>query len=412
MSTYNLQPNISINRIPILDALRGFAILGIFIVNIKSFTFSYDISPLEATRFPLASYDRSTSLLIALFFEGKFYSIFSLLFGIGFSIYLSKPFLGKHILSLFKRRLLILLFIGIIHMILWQNDTLALYALLGFLLVPFNRFNNRNLLIIAGICILSPILWDVIEINYPKLSLNNYLMYKAGLVVRSKNNYFVFVNKIQRSFLYRVHTGLYNIYFRSAYILASHRIWKVFGMFLIGAVIGRTKIYNRLQENQKLLLYVFILGIIIGLPANYFRANIEDDYLNPNSAIIKRTIAFAVGVAPLSLAYCSLFSLLFINPVIRKILNVFSSVGKMALTNYIMQTFIGLFVFSDFGLGVHYLGVTQLFIFAIVIFISQIIISDLWLRFFNYGPLEWLWRSATYREILAMRKKTEYRQMS
>ena len=118
-----------------------------------------------------------------------------------------------------------------------------------------------------------------------------------------------------------------------------------------------------------------------------------------------RTIYYAIGVAPLAAVYISLFMLSFQTTAGKKILSVLAPVGKMAFTNYIMHTLIGNFVFLHAGLGyMGKVGPVYYTLFALIVFSIQIIISTIWLKYFNYGPVEWLWRSATYRKWQPLRK--------
>lgn len=150
-------------------------------------------------------------------------------------------------------------------------------------------------------------------------------------------------------------------------------------------------------------------GLVIGLPANYFLAyymsNHMGDYFQLKTKGLYQTIFYALGVAPLAMAYVGLFMLSFQTAVGKKILSVLAPVGKMAFSNYLMHSLIGNFVFLGAGLGyMGQVGPVYYTIFGIGIFIIQIILSTIWLKYFNYGPVEWLWRSATYKKRQPMLK--------
>ena len=410
-----LQPIQIKERVVLLDILRGFAILGIFIMNLEAFTFYWAMNDIQKAAVPLARYDHHVEFLLYMLLEGKFYSIFSLLFGIGFAIYLGKSFEDNSILPLFRRRLAVLLLIGVIHLLLWTGDIVAFYAILGFVLIPFRKFSNKTLLILSLLCILSPIGWYALKMSNPAIFDLSQWFFKAGEYFSQKQGIASnedFYNAMKRAdFFDMIKMNLVGIFFRFGDLIFQSRGFKVFGMFLLGLVLGRTHFYNRLQENKRLLWFVFIGGLIIGLPANYIMATYKasPDYfqLKPNG--LRQTIAYAFGVAPLALAYASMLALLYLNGFFRKLLNVMAPVGKMALTNYFMHTFIGLLTFSGLGLSLDPIGPAAWTLFALVVFLFQIIISTIWLRYFNYGPLEWLWRSATYKKWQPMLKpkKTE-----
>jgi uncharacterized protein len=202
-------------------------------------------------------------------------------------------------------------------------------------------------------------------------------------------------------------TNVDGIFFRYASLLFQSRIFKVFGMFLIGLVIGRTKFYNKLEENKKLLWWIFVAGLLVGIPSNYLMAKLNETpgYTRLTVHGLKQTITYAFGVVPLALAYASGFALLYLLKPARQFLNALAPVGKMALTNYISHTIIGLFVFTQLGLGIQTMGPAAYTLFAVAVYFVQVLISTLWLKFFNYGPLEWLWRNATYGKFQPMRKQ-------
>ena len=130
---------------------------------------------------------------------------------------------------------------------------------------------------------------------------------------------------------------------------------------------------------------------------SYYRLKISGLY---------RTISYAIGVAPLAAAYVALFMLAFQNNVLKRIMSVLAPVGKMAFSNYIMHTLIGNFVFLNAGLGyMGSVGPVYYTLFALLVFAFQVIFSTIWLTYFNYGPIEWIWRSATYKKWQPMVKQ-------
>ncbi|MGI8599921.1 MAG: DUF418 domain-containing protein [Chitinophagaceae bacterium] len=406
-----LQPVHRNERVYLLDILRGFAILGIFIMNLWAFTFYFGYTDAEKAAVALAKYDGITTFFQHMFLEGKFYSLFSMLFGIGFAIYLSKAGENKKVLSLFKRRLLILLCIGFIHLILWVGDIVAFYALLGFLLIAFRNFSNKNLLILAAVCIFLPIplyalkMWNPAIFNPGQFLITYNLQLDAQLGINSERDLIGVLGG--NNFWQMLQVNFHGILWRFGDLLFQDRIFKVFGMFLIGLVIGRTKFYSHLEQNKKLLKQILFVGLAVGLPANIIFSifMIKGGYYQLTINGLYQTIAYSFGVAPLALAYASFFALLYLKPSIRKFLNTLAPVGRMALTNYIMHSIIGLLFFTQLGFGISNMGPTAWTLFALCVYIFQIFTSTIWLRFFNYGPLEWLWRSATYGKWQAMIKK-------
>ena len=416
----NLSPVQLNEREIFMDVLRGFAILGIFIANLGSGFSWYSESSHLTGPWLVPVLDHKVSFLHQMFIEGKFYSIFSSLFGWGIALQVKRGVAkGIDATPTIKRRLAFMLLLGAFHLLIWPGDIVFFYALLGFLLLPFRKFSNKTLLIIGVILILSPILlyWLKMtfqELNYPAQKLRefgNWAEIKLNPQlnnIKSEAEYKEFVKNANWFDVLKGHMA--GFFFRYGYLFFVSRIPKVLGMFLIGYVVGRSDFYKNIAQHKKLLYAVIAVGLLIGLPANYclaqYMSNYEGDYFSLKINGFYQTVAYALGVVPLALTYVALFMLLFQTGFGKKILAVFAPVGKMAFTNYIMQSLIGNFVFLGAGLG--YMGQVGPFyytLFGIAVFIVQIILSTIWLKYFNYGPLEWLWRSGTYRKWQTLKRE-------
>ena len=398
-----------------MDVLRGFAVLGIFIANLGS-GFSWYSEQAHATGpFLLEGWDHKMQFLHHMFIEGKFYSIFSLLFGWGIALQIKRGMAkGINAAPTIRRRLLFMLLLGFIHLMIWPGDIVFFYALLGFLLLPLRKFSNKTLLITGGILILLPILLYAAKMKWPWLNAPAEFLYKTGMQLDNKLN----GNKSQTDFINLLQQGnwwamlkadIAGFFFRYGDLLFISRIPKVMGMLLIGYVLGRSDFYKNIQQHKKLLWCIIIAGLVIGLPANYYLAKNmmahDGDYYTLKINGLYRTVAYALGVAQLALVYVAILMLSFQTGMGKKILSVLAPVGKMAFSNYIMHTLIGNFVFLGAGLGyMLQVGPFYYTLFGIIVFIFQIILSTIWLKYFNYGPLEWLWRSATYKKWQPMRK--------
>ncbi|MEO5967866.1 MAG: DUF418 domain-containing protein, partial [Ferruginibacter sp.] len=340
---------------------------------------------------------------------------FSLLFGWGIALQIKRGLnKGVDAIPTIKRRLIFMLLLGAVHLLIWPGDIVFFYALLGFLLLPFRKFTNKTLLITGALLILLPILLYAAKMNWPWLNAPAGLMYKTGEIVdHALNN-----NNSEADFKILLKTGNWwdmlkvnvaGFFFRYGYLFFVSRIPKVLGMFIIGYVLGRTDFYKNLTQHKKLIYTIIAAGIFVGIPANYYLAQLmssgEGAYYNLELNGLYQTIAYALGVVPLALTYVALFMLFFNTNAGKKLFSFFAPVGKMAFTNYIMQSLIGNFVFLGAGLGyMEQVGPVYFTLFGIAVFILQVLFSTLWLKYFNYGPLEWLWRSATYRKIQPMKK--------
>jgi uncharacterized protein len=360
-----LAPVQSAERETFMDVLRGFAILGIFIANLGSGPSWYNGDSNLTGTFLVPEWDHKMTFVHHMLIEGKFYSIFSLLFGWGIALQIKRGIArGTDALPTIKRRLLFMLLLGFVHLMIWPGDIVFFYALLGFLLLPLRKFSNKTLLITGGVLILSPILLYGLKMQFPVLNFPADKLNQAGGWVDSQlspqfndiKSYEEFAVVMKNSNWWDVFKmNVSGFFYRYSYLFFISRISKVLGMFLIGYVIGRTDFYKNIMQHKKTAAYIIIAGFIIGLPANYFLAHYmataEGDYFQLKVKGLYQTIVYALGVAPLALAYVGSFMLLFQNSVCKKILSLIAPAGKMAFSNYIMQSLVGNFVFLGAGLG-------------------------------------------------------------
>ncbi|MFN3757104.1 MAG: DUF418 domain-containing protein [Flavobacterium sp.] len=395
------------DRIHFLDALRGIAILGILTANIYFFSGLDFINPAEQYPWAASSWDMPFDFILFTLIDGKFYSIFSLLFGIGCAIqFQSLQKLDQPFKPFFRRRMFWLFVIGFCHLtFIWLGDILSLYAILGFVLVYFTNTSNKNLLKYAVILILLPLMNDFIinhlGWNYPKyfFKINHYVASNFNIPLReygeiktinmnhySKNEDWIMFFK----------TNLSNVFLRIGYLMGDGRVFKVLGIFFIGLWSGRAILHNNLLVNIKLLKKIAIFGIAIGLPICILRTYIDffGRELPFRSTLV--TLTYALGTVPLALGYAAALALLHQKK--PSLFRWFEPVGKMALTNYIMQTVIAITFFYGIGFGfAGKFGAIAVFCIALLIYTLQIIGSNLWLKQHQQGPLEWLWRKLTYK---------------
>ncbi|HQV54631.1 MAG: DUF418 domain-containing protein [Chitinophagaceae bacterium] len=413
---HRLAPVQTTQREIFMDVLRGFAILGIFIANLNGFSW-YNGSAKATGPYLLPGADNTMSFLHQMFIEGKFYSIFSLLFGWGIALQFKRAEeKGINALPTVRRRLFFMLLLGAVHLLLWPGDIVFFYAILAFVLLPLRKLSNKTLLITGCLLVLSPILlywlkmtWPVL--NYPAdLAIKTATKVESSLFTIKSEQDFLNIMKHGNSWFEQVQMNVVGFFYRYNYLFFVSRIPKVLGIFLIGYVIGRSDFYKNILQHKKIVYWAIGIGLVVGLPANYFLAyymsNHGGDYWQLKTKGFYQTIFYALGVAPLAMAYVGLFMLSFQKVAGKKVLSVFAPVGKMAFSNYILQTLIGSFVFLGPGLGYFgEVGPVYYTIFGVVVFIFQIILSTIWLKFFNYGPVEWIWRSATYKKWQPFLKK-------
>ncbi|HPH85655.1 MAG TPA: DUF418 domain-containing protein [Ferruginibacter sp.] len=411
----SLEPVKNQEREIFMDVLRGFCILGIFIANLNAFTWYDFVDPHTKGKFLIPGWDEKMQFLHHILIEGKFYSIFSFLFGWGIALQLKRAKSKKMRSSpLIRRRLTIMLFLGAFHLLIWPGDIIFFYALMGFVLLFFRKFSNKALLVTGILFLLSPIVLYALKMLFPVLNYPSSFMYKIGANLDEKligvTSDETFKTYIRTANWWEILKGdLSGFFFRYGDLLFQSRIFKVLGMMLIGFVVGRSQFYKKIADNRSVFYYIIFFGLFVGIPANYVLATYMDNhdtsYAHFQIDGLSRTIAYAIGVAPLAATYIALFMLAYENRKNRRYLEFLAPVGKMAFTNYVLQTLIGNFVFLNAGLGfMEKVGPVYYTLFAIIVFIFQVIFSSVWLKNFNYGPLEWIWRSATYGQFQKFRK--------
>ncbi|HEV7838598.1 MAG TPA: DUF418 domain-containing protein [Gemmatimonadaceae bacterium] len=393
--TADVTPLPARERIQALDILRGVAVAGILLANILVFFGFTFLPPDRAAGLTTGTANEVTLFLEKVFVDGKFYSIFSLLFGIGFGVQLARG--GDAALPRFKRRLRILLGIGAIHaFLIWAGDILMLYALLGFTMPWFARKSNRDLLRWTAILLAVPttlylvalILWMIVGPGSPQTTPT------AGVPPQILK----FFEAMGRGGFKDALIG--NQVFlagRWADLFATVRFPKVLGMFVLGLWTVRTGIALSPSDHRATLARWRLLGWGIGLPANIIAAWAFErwSYLPPSIGGFLGTAMQGVGVPMLALGYASTIALLVVDG--RRFITVFGPVGRMALTNYLMHSIICVTLSYGFGFALWWrVNAATAMAIAAAIIAVQIPLSAWWLSRYRFGPVEWVWRRLTY----------------
>jgi uncharacterized protein len=383
------------DRIQALDVVRGVAVAGILLANVQVFFGLTFLSPDRIAAMSTASADHIASFLEHVFVDGKFYSVFSLLFGIGFGVQLARG--GDAAVPRFKRRLRILLGIGAIHaFLIWAGDILMLYALLGFTMPWFARKTNRALLRWTVILLAIPTALYIVALAAWMIVGPRSAPAPAGAPVPPQI----------MAFFAAIGTGGFkdaligNLVFlagRWADLFATVRFPKVLGMFVLGLWTVRAGIALAPSEHRSTLARWSKLGWGVGLPANIIAAwAIEHwPYLPPSIGGLLGVVMQAVGVPILALGYAATLALLVVDG--RRFIDVFAPVGRMALTNYLMHSIACVTLSYGFGFGLWWkVGSSRAMAIAAAIILVQIPLSAWWLSRFRFGPVEWVWRRLTY----------------
>ena len=407
----SVSPSSGKERFDVFDALRGFALFGIFVANIRFFA-GWDLAD-EALRQKLSSeFLHVHEFLHLALVDGKFYTLFSLLFGIGFALQMSRLDSGSpKAIRIYIRRLTILLLIGlIVSTQFWFAEILTPYALMGFALLILRNCSDRQVLIAAGICFLIPpagylLAWAA----GVSMDLGFYAVGQAGFGknIPGFNGDMVAVlasNQWQNFFVLNQSGS----WIKAGYYLESWRIPKILFVMLIGLWTGRKILNSDLLQNDAFFKKVAFYGIAIGIPFTVIYAQLGKvgPFAGPSDLTgFFRMMSYMLSVFPLGFAYGALFVLLWNrNP---GLLKWNSLAGRAALTNYLMQAVIGIVIFYGIGFGlVGQVEPLTLSLIAVAVFLAQVAVSHLWLIYFKFGPLEWLWRCATYLKYMPISKRS------
>ncbi len=383
----------------ILDALRGFALIGICMANFPEFSLYTFLHKEAATAMPTSEWDTVTKWLLSIFMDGKFYTIFSLLFGIGFSIIISNVAKrGGNAYVIFYRRMFVLLVIGFLHlMFIWSGDILMLYALMGMILPLFIKVSDRVLLWIAGFLLFLPVVLDFlleamgVSLSVPVVDWQWRQCAKVGITednfaywLRDADNYGKVFDFLIQGAIVRIQE-----------FVDGHRWFKVLGLFMIGLYIGRHRMFADIEARKGMLRKVAAWGLCLGLPLSFLYAwDSMTGHIYGNGA---HSLIYFLSVYLTAFGYIGAIGLLYLRYKDAACWRILAYPGRMALTNYIGQSLLGMAIYYGTGLGFGATtGLIYVELIVLCVFAFQICFSALWLRYFRFGPLEWIWRCLTY----------------
>ena len=387
------------NRIQSIDLLRGIAILGILIMNIQSFSM-----PSAAYNNPLAFGDltglnKMTWILSHLFADQKFMSIFSILFGAGIILITEKKeLLTGSSLKLHYTRNLILLLIGLLHAhLIWYGDILVAYALCSFLVYPFRKLSPKKLLI-TGLLILSvpTFLNGFFQFSLPYMpasELQDLRLDWAPTNELIEQEITAFTGSISSQIKINSQQAL----FLETFVFLIQFLWRAGGLMLVGMALFRWGVLSAERSRSfylKSAFYSLIIGFPIVIYGIYMNFTMNWDF---QYSMFTGSQFNYWGSLFVAYGYISLIMVFAQSDNYYTMKKRLASIGQMALTNYILHSFIGVLIF--FGIGFGFFGKIdrslQILIVGII-WIFQYLTSEKWLNSYRFGPLEWVWRSLTY----------------
>jgi uncharacterized protein len=403
-----MEPVSASERIDVIDILRGLALFGILAANMRGFNApdnvygGYGINRL----FP-ANFEWVAQAFELTVFQGKFITLFSFLFGLGFAVQMTRAQERGRSVSFYPRRLAILLGMGLIHaLLIWFGDILFTYAAIGFLLFLFRNAKQKTIarwtlglftvpfLLYTGFFIAS--FWGIKPPGGP----GNPAEFQRNLqhaISVFRDGSFVAATQLRWRFFVSEYAGI-GSFFLTVFILPR---------FLAGLWVWRSGLLKNPEPHLPTIKKIAIAGLIIGLVCDVITLGIRFIVKPPDNTF---TVASYVNIMvrdislPAVAAFyaCSVF-LLVRNPVWKARLTPFGAVGRMALSNYLLESIVLTWFFRLTHLyGT--VGPAMDYVYTIALFSIQVPLSVWWLKHYQFGPVEWVWRSLTYGKLQPMRR--------
>lgn len=402
-------------RIQALDVLRGFALLGIVLMNIEAF-----VGPLMAALggidTSLAGWNLWVDAAIYILVQGKFYALFSLLFGIGFALLLQRGGSAGPPRGLVLRRMLVLLAIGAVHaFLIWAGDILLAYAALGLvLLLAFSTTPASRLrwwaLGLFGLPLVFTWLF-VLSVAASQADPQAAAATAQALDAQAAG-YDAMVERQRQAYgpggsygeAVAANAEVVRLMF-TAYLPFLGPLLMAY--FLAGAWFVRSGVILDPLRHVDVFRRLVLLGWGVGLPLVAVGAWLVPtmDPGRVDLAMAWGSTATQVGSALMALGYMGTVVVLLQSPRISPVLQWLAPAGRMALSNYLLQSLVCTLVFHGYGLGWYeQLPRAWQVPFVLVLFTVQVLASHWWMRRFRHGPVEWLWRSLTYLHVQPMRR--------
>lgn len=389
-----IQPTTGKERIPELDTLRGLALFGILAINVYVFNAPYgymwDFYP------TFGEVEGNVQQWVFTFFGGKSMFIYAFLFGFGFFLQWQR-FNKKNgnFQAFYIRRMLVLATFGLAHVLFfWYGDILLPYALMGIVLLFIHRWNDTLLLLSSLLLFLAPVVAGLLESTWGWPSLHATLPFELPQIIAVyKEGSYLEILKV-------------NMYQYAS--LKNEKLWvyipKELALFIAGYLAAKHGSLQKIKAKPLVYLLLALGAVAIGLAFLNFNGKLYTmlHMTGPQWLPVKIALYVLIADGLQGIAYITLLIAIFQFRLFSRLLSVFSYAGKMALTNYLMQTLFATLIFSGFGLGYYgSLSPSSLLFLTIGIYTFQVLFSAVYLRYNAQGPLEKLWRKLSYKPVVA-----------
>lgn len=391
-----------------LDVLRGIALFGILTINIYLFAipgWSMGFGNL------MSGVDRAVEFGITWFVQAKFYSLFSFLFGIGFAVQMRNADRGDaDYTARYFRRSLALFGFGLVHVVfLWEGDILILYSLVGLLLLAFRDVSDKalkrwivGLLGIPFLLTMAGFLFIVLLRFIPAVETALAKAEAEMLPELVKQIDTELAEARSSSYVQAMGPRLLRYLFTGLFMVTV--VPTILGMFLIGLLVGQRRIPQNPAVHQSLIRRTALIRLTMGLLLSGCVA-LSLLLLPLISSFMALFVNNTLAGPLLGLGYAATISLVYIRTGPALWTKPFAAAGRMALTNYLSQSLICTLIFAGYAGGmvgsVSPLGLLGV---ALAIYSCQLVVSTIWLAYFQFGPMEWLWRTITYAKWQPMIK--------
>lgn len=425
----SLTPINQSDRIASLDIMRGIVLFGILIMNINGFglAFGYNDPSVLGGDTGLNLY---TWMVTNLLFEGTMRALFSLLFGVGMFIFLDrlvKKGAGINAADIYFRRITWLLVFGLIHgyLLLWVGEILYNYALMGFLVYSFRNMVSKKLLYIGLILMIMGTGWNYYDYRQDEKWFSK--VQQAELAMASGQELTKELKEAKDSwekresktspeatakFIEEMQKGYFSVLAHLAPINYDFNVndpyrgdlWDVLSMMLIGIALFKWGLLSGEKPSSVYWLMVSV-GYPIGIGINYYEMQLVLDAQFSTLSFSESNLTYYWGRFFVAMGHVGLIMLFCKSPFFGWLKTALAAVGKMALTNYLMHSVICMLIFTGVGFGLFgQLERFQLLYVVFAIWVVQLILSPIWLKYFQFGPMEWVWRSLSYQQKPSFRK--------